>query len=341
VLSFPPVINGVLTEVTPETTNVFVDVTGTDLKTVRYALNIITTALAERGGVIHSTMVNDKEERFVSPDLTPSKKHLSVNTVNKILGVSLDDETIIDSLMRMGHNAVKIKDDKIKVEVPAWRCDILHEIDLVEDVAIGYGYDKFISTLPEVLTFGKPLKNQGLYDLMRIVLIGLGFNEVTTFTISNKNDEFTKLGLDSGECVEIENPIGVEYSCLRVSLLPSLLRILSENKHHPLPQRIFEVGDIVTKDGKNKRYLSGVMIDAKDANFTYSKSVIEAVMRELPGVYEIKESSHPAFIPGRCACIIKNKQEAGVFGEIHPRTITDFGLEYPVIGFEIALDRVI
>ncbi|MEM0492913.1 MAG: phenylalanine--tRNA ligase subunit beta [Candidatus Thermoplasmatota archaeon] len=341
VLSFPPIINGVLTEVTSKTRDVFIDVTGTDLKTVRYALNIIITALSERGGIIYSTIVNDGKEGFISPVLSPAKKTLSIENVNRILGVSLNEKTIIDSLLKMGYNAVKIKDDMIQVEVPPWRCDILHEIDLIEDVAIGYGYDKFPLSLSERLTFGKPLKNQELYDVLRCVLIGLGFNEVTTFTISNKNREFTKLGFKEGECVEIENPIGEEYSCLRTSLLPSLLDILSENKHHPLPQRIFELGDIVREGGKNRKYLSGVVIDAKDANFTYSKSIIEAIMHELPGEYSIAEGVHPAFIPGRCACIIKNRHEAGVFGEIHPRTITDFKLEYPIVGFEIMLDKVI
>ena len=82
-------------------------------------------------------------------------------------------------------------------------------------------------------------------------MIGLGFNEVTTFTISNDKDEFEKIGLKKETCVEIQNPIGEEFSCLRVGLIPSLLKILNENRHHALPQQIFELGIVVNKEFKN------------------------------------------------------------------------------------------
>jgi phenylalanyl-tRNA synthetase beta chain len=170
-------------------------------------------------------------------------------------------------------------------------------------------------------------------------MIGLGFNEVTTFVISNKDDEFQRMGLEKRAMVEIENPIGAEYSGLRMSLLPSLLKLLRENRHHPLPQQIFEVGIVVDESAKNRNHLAGLKIDAK-ANFTECKSLVETVMRECGEKPVIKEKTHAAFIEGRCAVVLKKEKEIGVFGELHPKTIQAFHLEHPVIAFELVADRL-
>jgi phenylalanyl-tRNA synthetase beta chain len=339
VLSYPPIINGSLTEVTPFTTDLFIDVTGTDKKAINHSLNIVTTSLAERGGVIYSTTVNYKDKSYVSPSLTPIKRVLSVDYVNKILGTKMKEKEIISCLKKMGHDAVKGSKDGISVGVPAWRADILHDIDLVEDVAVGYGFDRFETDFPKALTFGRILSKHDLYDGLRNIMIGLGFNEVTTFTISNERDEFKKMGFGIGDKAEIENPIGEEYSCLRVNLLPSLLKILAENRHHPLPQQIFEIGIVVDESFKNQHNLAAVKIDAK-ANFTECKSLVDAVMRDIGIKYSIKDKDHPAFVKGRCASLVYNNREIGFFGELHPQTITSFDLEHPIIAFEIQANNL-
>jgi len=338
VLSYPPIINGSLTEVTPFTTDLFIDVTGTDRNAINYVINIVATSLAERGGHIYSTTIKDFDKTFLSPNLNPSKRKLLTSYVNKILGTKMKEKEVAICLKKMGYNAIELK-DMVNVEIPAWRADILHDIDLVEDVAVGYGYDKFETEFPNNLTFGKTLPNYNLYQGLRQIMIGLGFNEVTTFTISNEKDEFNKLGLKPSERAEIENPIGEEFSCLRVGLIPSLLKILSENRHHPLPQQIFEVGIVVKKSYKNQYYLGFVKIDAK-ANFTECKSLVEAVMRDSGTIYYIKSKEHSGFIKGRCASIFVNNNEIGFFGELHPKTITNFELEYPIIAFEVQADKL-
>ena len=336
VLSYPPIINGTLTEVTPFTKNLFIDVTGTDKKAINYVLNIITTALAERGGEIFSTVLKDDNKTYVTPDFNTTKMKLDLNYINWILGTKMSEKDVISSLKKMGYNAFE-DGLKIIVEIPAWRADILHDIDIVEDVAVGYGYDKFETDFPKALTFGRTLPNYELYEIFRKIMIGLGFNEVTTFTISNEKDEFIKMGLDISNRVEIDNPIGEEYSCLRTSLIPSLLKILDENKHHPLPQQIFELGIVVYKDYKNQNNLAFVKIDAK-ASFTECKSFVDAIMRDSGMKYEINDFVHPGFVKGRCALIINKNKKIGIFGELHPKTITNFELEHPVITFEINID---
>jgi phenylalanyl-tRNA synthetase beta chain len=337
VLSFPPIINGRLTEVTPYTKEIFIDVTGTDRKAINYALNIVTTALAERGGILHQTIVLEDGKKIVSPDFSPMKQTVSVAFVNTILGTRLSEKNIVTCLQKMGHNAVGSRDGKIEVEIAAWRSDILHEVDLVEDVAVGFGFDLFETDFPKALTFGRAASRQNFLDGLRGIMIGVGFNEVTTFIISNEEDEFKRMGFIKEKMVKIENPIGEEYSGLRISLLPSLLKILRENRHHPLPQQIFEVGIVVDAQAKNNHYLAGMKIDAK-ANFTECKSLVETILRECRFKPVIKEKSHVAFIEGRCASVLKNAKEIGVFGELHPKTIQAFHLEHPIIAFELAAD---
>ena len=337
VLSYPPIINGSLTEVTPFTTDLFIDVTGTDQKAINYALNIIVTSLAERGGQIYTTKVIDKKA-YITPNLEPLNRKLSVKYVNKILGTNFNDKQIIKCLEKMGYSA-KANKDSISVGIPTWRSDILHEIDLVEDVAVGYGYDKFKTEIPNELTFGKELSRNNFYDALRNTMIGLGFNEVTTFTISNERDEFKKLCLKESERVQIKNPIGEEYTCLRAGLLSSLLKILNENRHHSLPQQIFELGIIVDNNFKNRYRLGFAKIDAK-ANFTECKAYVEEIMRNIGKKYDIKPKEHPAFINGRCAAINLLKKEVGYFGELHPKTINNFELEHPVIALELFADKI-
>ncbi len=340
VLSFPPVINGSLTEVTPFTSELFIDVTGTDIRYINYALAIVVTSLAERGGHVYTTQVNDAGKPVTVPDFTPQKHHVLITYINKLLGTNLTGKQIVTCLQRMGYDATAAGKDKVKVSAPVWRSDILHEIDIVEDVAIGYGFDKFTFEFPHDITFGEQLPRTTLYQGLRQILIGLGFNEVTTFTISNERDEFTRMGFTQEEDhVTIANPVGEEYSCLRVSLLPSLLKILRENRHHALPQKIFELGFVMDGDGQNHRRLAGLQIDAK-ASFTDCKSLIEAVLRDIGISYIIKEYQHPGFIQGRCASIASPKKTYGYFGEIHPRVITDFELGHPLIGFELYVDAL-
>jgi phenylalanyl-tRNA synthetase beta chain len=334
VLSFPPIINGSLTEVTPHTKEIFIDVTGTDKKAINYALNIVVTALAERGGKIYKTTVLSEGKKTSSPDLTPLHHTVSVGSVNKLLGTTFTEKDIIACLEKMGHKANSAGKGTIAVDIAAWRSDILHEVDLIEDVAVGYGFDTFQTDFPKALTFGKTLPNHDFLEQLRSVMIGFGYNEVTTFVISNEKDEFQRMGLTKENMVEIENPIGEEYHGLRRSLLPSLLKLLQENRHHPLPQQIFEIGVIVDNHAKNQHHVAGMKIDAK-ANFTECKSLTESVLRECGLKPSIKEKNHPAFIDGRCGAVMKDAKEIGVFGELHPRTLQAFMLEYPIIAFEI------
>ncbi len=340
VVSYPPIINGLLTEVTPYTSDFLIDVTGLDEDAVGTALCIVATALAERGGSLYSVVVESGGEKLVSPDLSSSFWRLETAKVNELLGTSFSDDKVIECLGKMGHDVKTSGKGVLEVCVAAWRNDILHEVDLIEDVAVGFGYDCFEPALPSVATFGSKLASAPLVKVLRQTLIGLGANEVTTMAISNPQNEFSRLGLKPDSMVSFENPLGEEYSGLRVSMIPSLLRILMQNRHHPLPQMIFEVGVIVEgTSAENKLRLAMLRSDAK-ASFTLCKQYVEALLREIGVKYSFVEGSHPAFIEGRCARVLINegRDELAVFGEIHPKTIQQFELEHPLIGCELDVE---
>ena len=336
VLSFPPIINGELTAVDLFTENLFVDVTGTDANAVDSALNIIATAIAERGGKLEMVKVIGNEVRN-TPDLSPSHVKVDLDYASKILGFDIKKHAT-DALEKMGLDA-RVKGKVIEVDIPAWRVDILHPIDIVEDMAIGYGYDKISPELPKSMTFGESLSSNKIHETM----IGLGFNEVLTISLSSEEEQFEKMNLKPREVVSIENPISSKHSCIRVSLLPSLMEILSKNRHNELPQMIYEVGEIVEIiDGVplNKTMVSGVKIDAK-TGFTECKSIVEALLRNMGIKADIEEKKSGAFIDGRCASLLKDEKPIGYFGEVHPSVISNFELEYPAIAFEIYADELL
>lgn len=323
VLSFPPIINGQLTAVTEETKNIFIDVTGIEEKAVMHAMNIIATSLAERGGAMEQVkIINGKEKK--TPDLTPYHTEVKLSYIKKIIGIDVDAKKCLE---KMGHS-VKIDGSIAKVISPAWRMDILHPIDIVEDIAIGYGYNLIPDSLPKEITFGESFD----YGKIHGTMIGLGFNEVLTLTLSSKKKEFEDMNI-KGKTVEVENPISMHHSIIRYSLIPSLLEILSRNKHNDLPQRIYEFGDVI-QEMQQKKILAGVKIDAK-TNFTECKSIVEAILRNFGLKMDVEEIKHHSFIDGRCASIIVNGKHIGYFGEINPDVITKFSLEYPVIAFEM------
>ncbi len=338
VISFPPIINSERTKVTENTKNLFIDVTGTDEKAVEQVLNILVCNIVERCGKIFSVKVSNK----ITPKLEPKEMSLNVEEIDKILGIGLNENEIAESLEKMRYYVKKMKGGKIIVSIPPYRSDILHKVDIIEDVAIGYGYNNIKPILPKIATIGKQSELEKLSRKIREIMIGLGFQEILSFILTSKENNFNKMNI-GGKCVEIFNPTSSEYDICRTWLLPNLLKVLSSNKHREYPQKIFEIGDCITLDEsqetgtKQIRKLAGV-ISYDDANLTEMKSVVEAVLKNLSYKYEIKEYNHPSFIESRCGEILVNEKQIGFFGEIHPKILDNWKLEKPVIGFEIKVD---
>lgn len=335
VISFPPIINSERTKVTEKTKDLFIDVTGTDEKAVDQALNILLCSIAERGGKILTIKVSNRE----TPDLEPLEVAIDVEEINKILGLELNENQIAEIFGRMRYDIKKLKGGKLGVGIPSYRCDILHKIDLIEDIAIGYGYNNIEPVLPKIATIGGLTDLEKITKKIRELMIGLEFQEVLNFVLTSKENNFSKMNIE-GEAVELLNPTSSEYNICRTWLLPSLLKVLSSNKHRDYPQRVFEIGDTVIKDESKEtrtrieRKLAAV-ISYDNTNLTEMKSIVEAVLKGMEYKFTLRDHTHPSFIGFRCGEILVNEKQIGFFGEIHPNVLEKWGIEKPVIAFEI------
>jgi len=341
VLSLPPIINGELTKVTEATGSFFIDITGDNLGIISRVLNILTTAFAERGWRLRQVKVPYPDRTITTPDFSPETHNLDPAYVNRMLGTDSKPAEIAESLRRMGFGA-KSGAGGIEVRVPCYRADVMHDIDLVEDVAIGMGYENLEGTLPEMTTTGRRGKLTVFCEKARRLMLGYGFTEAVTLMLTNSEKNFARMGLE-GEAVEVKNPITEEHTMTRTHLLPSLLEVLQLNKHKELPQRVFEIGDVLLLDPASETGARAVrrlcaVATHPSANFTESKSLGLGLLRDLgAGDIEPGPMDRESFIPGRCAGV----KGLGYFGEVHPKVITGFGLEYPVVALELDLERLL
>ncbi|MFC1649079.1 phenylalanine--tRNA ligase subunit beta [Nanoarchaeota archaeon] len=139
VLSMPPIINSHdVGKIGKKTKDVFIECSGHDLKTLQMALNMLVTTLADMGGKVYSMDLMYGNKKVVTPNLKPWTIKVDVDYVNKKLGLELNKTQIKELLGKMGYGY-----EKEKALVPAYRADIMHQIDIVEDIAIAYGYDNF------------------------------------------------------------------------------------------------------------------------------------------------------------------------------------------------------
>ncbi|WP_148883677.1 phenylalanine--tRNA ligase subunit beta [Thermococcus aciditolerans] len=351
VLSMPPIINSEITgRVTPETRNVFIDVTGWDLNKVMLALNVVVTALAERGGKIRSVKVVYPDFEIRTPDLTPKEFEVGLDYIKRLTGLELSDGEIRDLLGRMMYS-VELVDGKARLRYPAFRDDIMHARDVLEDVLIAYGYNEMEPEEPELAVQGRGDKFIEFEDAVRELMVGYGLQEVMTFNLTNRESQYRKMLLEPGEdrfshppaeLVEIENPISPKWSALRVWLIPSLLDFLSQNTHEEYPQRIFEVGKATLIDeSRETKTVSeskvAVALAHPRVTFTEAKEILESVMHHLGFTYELEGIDHPSFIPGRAGKIVVEGKPIGIIGEIHPAVLENWGIEMPVAAFEMFL----
>ena len=341
VLSMPPVINSEDTRVTDQTRNLFIDVTGLDEKVVNQSLTILMTALSERGFKLGSVLVKYPKRRVKTPDLRPQKNRLSIRHANQTIGLNLRPAEMARMAKRMRYGVEAAKGDVLTLLSPPYRTDIMHEIDLIEDIAIGYGYDLLEPSLPKVITIGEKAPIERLSDKARRILVGLGFTEAMNYTLTNQRKELDLVKVKE-DVAEIANPVSEEYTIVRNSLLPSLLETLHQNRRNPLPQRIFEVGDVVVLDAeaetgaRNVRRAAGIII-GEGAGFTQIRGVAEALLRELGIKWELKSTWSPSFLDGRVVELSSGGKKLGMAGEIHPEVLFGFELEHPVAAFEVEL----
>ncbi len=344
ILSMPPIINGNLTRLEEDTHTIIVDITGTDKKAVEQSLNIICCSFAEVGGKIKSMEMVYEDKTFTTPDLTPREKTVHVDYTNQLIGgTNLNAEDVKRLLEKARFDAEILNDNELNVKIPPFRIDILHEVDIIENVAIQYCIKKIPSKLPDISTIAYEHDWFKAEKTIRELMVGLGFTEIMSLMLTSEESHYKKMLQEEKEHVQVAKPISVEGTMIRTSLLNTLLEFLEDNKAEDLPQKIFEIGDVLYLDDSTQfNTRSGKKLAAavchSNANFTEIKSIMTSVLSNLGYTMEISSSENPSFIKGRVSDVkgsSKNGNIKGVFGEISPEVITNFDLEYPVIAFEI------
>lgn len=352
VLSMPPIINSEATRVTMKTRQCFVDVTGLAQRTVDRALNILLSGLKEVMPELEIEAVNIDypSGRLVAPDFTPARMSLDVQSAADTIGVALDAPALAALLERMGHGVESPDGPRaaaLNVRVPAWRNDVMHPVDLIEDAAIAYGYDKLTPRLVPTFTVGAPRAIEEHSAIARRVFTGLGFHQVMTLPLTSEHAAFDKWGVPNDpRAVQIENPISSEQTICRVSLLPGVIETLAINKQYDLPQYLFEVGDCCFADpaaetgAREERYAAAAMIGTH-VGFADIRAVADAFAREMNATLEFRPVSLPGFIPGRAASLHAGGERIGSLGELHPECLEACGLRHAVAVLELSLERLV
>ncbi|MFX1323815.1 MAG: phenylalanine--tRNA ligase subunit beta [Promethearchaeota archaeon] len=349
VLSFPPIINGVITTVTDDTKNLFLDLTGTDFNAINLALNILSTTLGDMGAKIESVKVNyEGEKEIITPNLDPTKWEVDSEYINSLIGLNLSNSELIKCFNKVRMNAeISKKKGYLDIWVPAYRGDIMHPVDFTEECAIGYGYFNLPLTIREG-GIGEYHPIQEFSNKIRKIMIGAGYLEVVNFILASSQKQYDYMNQNSKEenIVEIANPVSKEYDTTRTRLLPKLMDTLLLNRSEEKPIKIFEVGDILLiskKDetgSKREVHLSAVSYH-EDADYTEIKSTLDFLMNSLgyDKDFEVKPGGNVSYLDGRYGEIYLKKVLIGEIGEIHPEVLLNFKMEFPVAAFELNIEH--
>jgi len=336
ILSMPPIVNSQNTgKITSDTKDVFIECSGFDFEVLKKCLNILCAMFADMGGEIYQMDVNG----IKTPDFSTEKMKISLDNTNKLLGIVLNEKQVKENLEKMGYNY-----NKGIVEIPVWRTDIIHEVDLIEDVAIAYGYENFAPEIPSISTIGNEDPIEIKKRKIAEIISGLGFIEVSNYHLTNKKDQEEKMNVPENKASFIE-VIGskTEYNILRENLSHYLLKNLSENVDAEYPQKIFEIGRVFSSENSGIKETENLSVAISPGSFTEIKQVLEYVFKMINKKLEFKETEKVPdhFIDGRTAEILFNGKKIGFLGEIHPRILKNWRIKMPVAIFEIELDGVL
>ena len=363
ILSFPPIINGDHTTVSETTTDFFIDVTGWNQRACEACLMLVCLSLAERGGSVQSVRVTGHDGITASTPRGDARQHrIPHRLIQKVLGLDLGSDEIAAALTRMGGQLVEsrtvtdgvnsaerwadcaVGEREHVVAMPRWRSDIMHPIDIVEDIAIGYGYDNMPEQLPTVHLDAVPLKSSRLRRRVRASLRALGIQETQSLTLSNERDQFERIRWPQGGGLSIiANPITVDHTMLRQYMLPSLMKLLAANRHHELPQKVYELGTVV-RDSANATRVAWACAEV-GGGFTAAKGIAQALLRDIGAEagdihFEAIDHRDGPWIGGRGARAMVSDEEIGQFGEIDPAVSHEFGLRSPIQAGEFDIDAI-
>ena len=341
-ISFPPIINSDLTKVSSKTSNLLIEVTATDKNTAEDALAVVATTLQAAGFQLYSVKISGANNS--TPLFKPKKMILNSELVNNILGLNLST-TMITSSLRKSRIEATARKNRIICIIPRFRFDIFGPMDLVEEVALGYGIENLKATLPPSISVGQKNDVTKAIDSLSLIMIGLGYTEAVNSSLVSDQVQNELTNRSNSEIIQVVESKSLEHTILRDAILPGLLENLSKNVHEQYPQKLFETGIIFSKGNpiQEDTHLAGISAH-RDANFSEIKSILQSSLKIGFNIEsETKTSSHPIFSEGKTANILVNDKIVGILGEIDSKVIGNFKIRegVNVVGFEIKLSGLI
>jgi phenylalanyl-tRNA synthetase beta chain len=354
ILSLPPIINSrEVGEVQVGDRELFVEVTGTDLRMVILTLNILAVNLADRGATIGAVEVQYPYATDLGAILhTPldfgKSRSIPIKTIETALGQTLGAQAIQMALTGYGYEA-RASRDKVSVKLPPYRNDLMHAADVVEDVAISSGYGQFSTVMPSAFTVGGLSRLEELSDRIRELMVGYGYQEMISNIMASRQELVSRMRLTGTEwdrIVEVDNPVSQTFSCLRQWIIPCLLRVEAASARAFYPHRIFEVGEVEIPDpahdtGSRTVLSLGALLAHASASFSEIQSCLDLLFFYLECPYTLEPISHPSFLEGRAGRVVSEGRSLGLIGELHPEVLELWQVGMPSVVFELEVDRLI
>ena len=335
VMSLVPIINSNFTgKLEIGDNSIFFEATGTDEDAVFLAANIFAYALADRNFGIYSCDINYPDKKITSPRNIGETAVISNDQIRNLFGLKLNEMEVKRLLEKMRYGFCGYK-----VEIPPYRADILHPYDVIEDIGIIYGFDNIKESPLTTFTMGSSLELNAFIRNVREILVGMGYQEVMSAILTNKESLYNGMNIKDFGTIEIEDYLSETFSVVRSWILPGLMEVLSKNKHVTFPQKIFEEGIANTRKEETIREFSRIAIATSHerADYTEVRQVLDYITKCFGIKYEIEEAEHGSFIDGRCARAIVKGRKIAYLGEINPQVLENWKLEMPVAALELNL----
>eukprot|EP01135_Chromosphaera_perkinsii_P004649 Nk52_evm42s292 gene=Nk52_evmTU42s292 len=368
VMSMPPIINGEHSKITLNTKNVFIECASNDLTKAKVVLNTVVAMFSEYCKDKYSYEPVDVIEvdgtTHTYPDMEERVENVEVDYINRRVGIDISPDEISSLLTKMSL-ASKLAEDRksVYVTVPCTRSDVLHPCDIMEDVAIAYGYNNLVKSIPKTNTVGQQFPLNRLSDLLRLECANSGYTEALTFSLLSTDELYTYMRKKMPEeirdatpenlkSIRLANPKTAEYQVARTSLIPGLLKTIASNRRMPLPLKLFEISDIVYQcesadvGAKNQRNF-GAVYYGKTSGLEGTHGLLDRMMQVLEVKrgpvdgktgYYVKPGTNPSFFQGRSADIFVNGNYIGVMGVLHPETLANFELNMACSAFEFTIE---
>ncbi len=343
VLALIPIINSERTKVTKATKSLFVDVTGNSEYAVEKSMAMLSAMFSDMGAKVYPVASVYKDSKKINPAMESRYISIELDMIYNSLGVRFDYRAAISLANKMGYEAAAVG-KKIRFSVPEYRIDVINEQDIIEDMAVAYGYDY-------IQPVGIPNYNPGSLEStttrnrsVEELMAGMGFMQEMNSYLSSEPVNYGNMGIKQpkGEAVTVSNSVNASISMIRTWLLPSLMNNLSKSQHERMPHRLFEL-DMAFRVASGKvsehYHLAAVISDPK-ANLNDIKAVIEELMYANRIKYTVSKSTHGSFIEGRCGEIKVGGKSIGFFGELHPEVLSSFSIDEPVSAFEIDMEEL-